>query len=55
MKTKKNPTDWVAIKSRTDEEARTKNPIKANIAVSISGRTTSSCLFQPNKLKLACS
>lgn len=42
----KHPADRAAIKPRTDEEACTKNPIKAKIAVSISGRTTSLCLFQ---------
>lgn len=47
------PADRVAIKSRTEEEeAYTKKPIKANIAVSISRRRTSLCLFQLSKLNL---
>lgn len=47
------PADRAAIKSRTEEEeAYTKKPIKAHIAVSISRRTTSLCLFQLSKLNL---
>lgn len=46
------PADRGAIKSRTEEEAYTKKPIKAHIAVSVSRRTTSLCLFQLSKLNL---